>query len=137
MNVTMDISIDTAIAIVVSLLLLLLPVLFVVLHTKSKTCPRKMTLYENVLQQAGASPTFSSTSKQQDLTKKKGPGLTVRVLNLWLAFGWLVGGHVHNESSFWVKSCCSGLTLTIIVAVIMISIAIAVLTTIMVILTLH
>ena len=33
--------------------------------------------------------------------------------------------HVHNESSFWVKSCCSGVTLTIIIIGLVIPIAIA------------
>ena len=58
---------------------------------KSKTCPRKNTPhYENVPQQVGQSPTISSKSKQQDLTKKEGPGLAVGVLDLWLGFGDLL-----------------------------------------------
>ena len=42
-----------------------------------------------------------------------GSGLAVRVLNLWLGFDLPVEGRFHNESFFWVKSCCLGFELMV------------------------
>ena len=40
-----------------------------------------------------------------------GSALAVWVLNLLLGFGLPVERHFHNESSFWVRSCCLGFAL--------------------------
>ena len=42
-----------------------------------------------------------------------GSGLAVWILNLSLGFGLPVEGHFHNESSFWVRSCCLGFELMV------------------------
>ena len=42
-----------------------------------------------------------------------GLGLAVWVLNLLLDYGLPVEGHFHNESSFWVRSCCLGFEFTV------------------------
>ena len=42
-----------------------------------------------------------------------GSGLAVWVLNLLMGFGLPAEGHVHNESSFWVRSCCLGFELMV------------------------